>query len=102
MKNENFEYTFRLNLSCMLRIYLFVLFFVISLLPTVSFAEVQTVNDIDISVSPFRFELSGDSGDVIDREITLFNNTDQTRVILLSKEDFLSNNTTGVPQFYAQ
>ncbi len=102
MKNENFEYTFRLNLSRMLRIYLFVLFFVISLLPTVSFAEVQTVNDIDISVSPFRFELSGDSGDVIEREITLFNNTDQTRVILLSKEDFLSNNTTGVPQFYAQ
>ena len=102
MKNENFEYTFRLNLSRMLRIYLFVLFFVISLLPTVSFAEVQTVNDIDISVSPFRFELSGDSGDVIEREITLFNNTDQTRVILLAKEDFLSNNTTGVPQFYAQ
>jgi hypothetical protein len=73
-----------------------------SFVPTVSFAEVQTANDIDISVSPFRFELSGDAGDVIDREITLFNNTDQTRVILLSREDFLSNNTTGVPQFYAQ
>lgn len=102
MKNENFEYTFGLNLSCMLRIYTFALLFIIGFIPTLTFAEVQTANDIDISVSPFRFELSGDSGDVIDREITLFNNTDQTRVILLSKEDFLSNNTTGVPQFYAQ
>lgn len=78
------------------------LIFLVFLLPNTSFAEVQTANDIDISVSPFRFELSGDSGDVIEREITLFNNTDQTRVILLSREDFLSNNTTGVPQFYAQ
>lgn len=84
------------------RIYNLVLIFLVFLLPNTSFAEVQTANDIDISVSPFRFELSGDSGDVIDREITLFNNTDQTRVILLSREDFLSNNTTGVPQFYAQ
>ena len=102
MKNENFAYTFRLNLSCMFRIYIATLLLVISLIPTASFAEVQTANDIDISVSPFRFELSGDAGDVINREITLFNNTDQTRVILLSREDFLSNNTTGVPQFYAQ
>mgnify|MGYP000323051782 CR=1 FL=1 len=86
----------------MLRLSTFLFLLVISLIPTASFAEVQTANDIDISVSPFRFELSGDSGDVIDREITLFNNTDQTRVILLSREDFLSNNTTGVPQFYAQ
>lgn len=86
----------------MSRIYRFVLIFLVFLLPNTSFAEVQTVNDIDISVSPFRFELSGDAGDVINREITLFNNTDQTRVILLSREDFLSNNTTGVPQFYAQ
>ncbi|MCB9805043.1 hypothetical protein H6769_05480 [Candidatus Peribacteria bacterium] len=86
----------------MSRIYSFVLIFLVFLLPNTSFAEVQTANDIDISVSPFRFELSGDSGDVIEREITLFNNTDQTRVILLSREDFLSNNTTGVPQFYAQ
>ncbi len=86
----------------MSRIYRFVLIFLVFLLPNTSFAEVQTANDIDISVSPFRFELSGDSGDVIEREITLFNNTDQTRVILLSREDFLSNNTTGVPQFYAQ
>lgn len=78
----------------MIRIYILVFSFLISFFPAVSFAEVQTANDIDISVSPFRFELSGDSGDVIDREITLFNNTDQTRVILLSKEDFLSNNTT--------
>lgn len=86
----------------MSRIYTLVLIFLVFLLPNTSFAEVQTANDIDISVSPFRFELSGDSGDIIDREITLFNNTDQTRVILLSREDFLSNNTTGVPQFYAQ
>jgi hypothetical protein len=86
----------------MFRIYAIVFLFVISIFPTLSFAEVQTANDIDISVSPFRFELSGDAGDVIQREITLFNNTDQTRVILLSREDFLSNNTTGVPQFYAQ
>ena len=86
----------------MSRIYRFVLIFLVFLLPNTSFAEVQTVNDIDISVSPSRFELSGDAGDVINREITLFNNTDQTRVILLSREDFLSNNTTGVPQFYAQ
>ncbi len=85
----------------MIRIYILVFSFLISLFPVVSFAEVQTANDIDISVSPFRFELSGDSGNVIERSITLFNNTDQTRVILLSKEDFLSNNTTGVPQFYA-
>ena len=84
------------------RIYSLVLLFLVFLLPNTSFAEVQTASDIDISVSPFRFELSGDSGDVIEREITLFNNTDQTRVILLSREDFLSNNTTGVPQFYAQ
>ena len=86
----------------MLRLSTFLFLLVISLIPTASFAEVQTANDIDISVSPFRFELSGDAGDVINREITLFNNTDQTRVILLSREDFLSNNTTGVPQFYAQ
>ena len=86
----------------MLRLSTFLFLLVISLIPTASFAEVQTASDIDISVSPFRFELSGDSGDVIEREITLFNNTDQTRVILLSREDFLSNNTTGVPQFYAQ
>ena len=78
----------------MRRICILAFFFAISLFPKVIFAEVQTANDIDISVSPFRFELSGDSGDVIERSITLFNNTDQTRVILLSKEDFLSNNTT--------
>lgn len=74
------------------RIYNLVLIFLVFLPPNTSSAEVQTANDIDISVSPFRFELSGDAGDVINREITLFNNTDQTRVILLSREDFLPNN----------
>lgn len=82
------------------RLLAFFLSFVISAL--IVSAEVQVTNDIDISVSPFRFDLSLMPGEGVTREITVFNNTNITRSLSIKKENFLSNNITGQPQFYEE
>lgn len=97
----SFVYTLSIFLSSMFRrLSLLLLLLSFGLFAPATLAEVQVANDIDISVSPFRFDLSMTPGSTLTREITVFNNTPTTRTLTLKKENFLSNNLTGQPQFY--
>ena len=55
--------------------------------------------DIDMTVSPIRYELEADPGESITRTATLYNNSDQPVKIITSKSDFSSNWKTGSPSF---
>ncbi len=63
------------------------------------FIDTSFATGIDLSYSPVKYELDGNKGDSLTRTATFYNNTDKTLTIDTGKSDFISNGTSGVPQF---
>ncbi|MFK7780477.1 MAG: hypothetical protein QM490_05085 [Candidatus Gracilibacteria bacterium] len=55
--------------------------------------------NINLTVSPIRYEIDTSTGSIITKTATLFNRSDQAHTIITGKSDFVSKDSTGNPHF---